>query len=66
MFHVNNLKQLEQIASGIGNGGVAQFDENETVWRGDDGSYCIGEFSEFDEDEQTQYVEAGTVGEYRR
>lgn len=63
MFHVNNNRQLVQIANSIGEG-FHQFSEEDTVWRGDDGSFCIGDWSDFDEDEQTIYVGAGTLGEY--
>ena len=64
MFHVSNAKQLRQIANSIGEG-FHQFSEEDEVWRGDDGSFVIGDTtSEFDEDEAAMYVLAGTLGEY--
>ena len=65
MFHVSSNKQLIQIANSIGQG-FHQFSEDDQVWRGDDGSYVIGDTtSEFDEDEAAMYVPAGTLSEYR-
>ena len=58
MFHCRDNKQLIQVANG------GDFDADATVWRGDDGSFVIGDGSDFDEDEATIYVEAGTLGEY--
>jgi hypothetical protein len=63
MFHVNSNKQLIQIANSIGQG-AHQFSEDDEVWRGDDGSFVIGDAAEFDEDEATMYVQAGTLSEY--
>jgi len=64
MFHVSNNRELIQIANTIGNGSH-QFSEEDEVWRGDDGSFVIGDTtSAFDEDEAAMYVLAGTLGEY--
>lgn len=64
MFHVNNAQQLRQIANSIGQGSHS-FSEEDEVWRGDNGSFVIGDTtSEFDEDEAEMYVLAGTLGEY--
>ncbi len=64
MFGVNSLKQLRQIAKDIGQGNHS-FSEDAEVWRGDDGSFLIGDESEFDPNEEMTYVLAGTLGEYR-
>ncbi len=64
VFHISNNKQLIQIANSIGEG-YHQFSEEDTVWRGDDGSFLIADWSEFDEDMDAVYVEAGTLGEYK-
>jgi hypothetical protein len=39
-----------------------------TVWRGEDGSYAVGESFplEYEDDPSTEYVEAGKVDEYAR
>ncbi|MCA9980029.1 MAG: hypothetical protein KDD89_04335 [Anaerolineales bacterium] len=40
--------------------------DNEQVWRGADGSYAVGNTFPADAEEgETDYIEAGTVGEYR-
>ncbi|MCA9980454.1 MAG: hypothetical protein KDD89_06470 [Anaerolineales bacterium] len=40
--------------------------DNEQVWRGEDGSYAVGNtFSAEAEEGETDYTEAGVVGEYR-
>lgn len=64
MFHVESNKQLIRIANSIGEG-VHQFSADDEVWRGDDGSFVIGDTTaEFDEDEAAMYVLAGTLSEY--
>lgn len=46
----------------------AEFDEDETVWRGEDGSYAVGDIMDFewysDDEDATEYHDAGTVGDY--
>lgn len=55
-LHINTNAELIAIANGD------EFLE-ETVWRGDDGSFIIG--ADFPKDEVTcEYVEAGTLEEY--
>ncbi len=43
-------------------------DESEAVWRGEDGSYVVGDIMEFadysENDDTTEYLEDGTVGDY--
>lgn len=61
MFHVNTQALLIQAANS------GEFSEDDEVWRGDDGSFLIGDTTaEFEEDEDmaVMYVLAGTLGEY--
>jgi hypothetical protein len=43
-----------------------EFDESDTVWRGADGSYIIGDVMQLDSEELDAdlYTDAGTAGEY--
>lgn len=41
-----------------------QFEDDDEVWSGDGGDIVIGDESDFDEDDATQYVRIGTVAEY--
>lgn len=59
MIHVANSAQLIQIANNADANGVSPDDE---VWRGDDGSFVIGDM--MGEESDTPYVLAGTLDEY--
>ena len=43
-----------------------KLDDNSPVWRGEDGSYAVGHtFSIEDEEGETDYIQDGTVAEWK-
>lgn len=58
MKFFNSIKDLVMSMASL-------FIGNETVWRGEDGSYAVGDTFPIDVEEgETEYIEAGTVSEY--
>ena len=58
MNFYRNLKELKQALKSL--------PKNAQVWRGDDGSYSVGDTFPMDVEEgKTEYREAGKVKEYR-
>ena len=63
MKHYNNLKQFTNaLTSNLKNGN--EVDSEALVWKGEDGSYIVGDIHQLD-DIEIEYVEQGTVAEYQ-